>query len=111
MDIEVRVFGNSYTAVSEIECKIYTGEAVYQKYKNADVSKCTLIDTLRMPKLDALSRQAFTLKNQKLSKNTVITVTVSHDELGDINQKCYWGIYSYENFAESVKNLASQKQG
>lgn len=98
VDIEVRFFCNSYNDAEKIECKVYEGMAIYAEDKKPDLSNCKLIGTLTKPKIDALAREAFRLKNISLSPKSVITVVLSHDGQPDDFSKYYWGVYPYDYF-------------
>ncbi|SFV89623.1 hypothetical protein MNB_SUP05-SYMBIONT-5-1060 [hydrothermal vent metagenome] len=94
VDIEVRLFSNSYSDAEKIICVLYTGEANYKK-SPPDMSKCKKIGTLKLDVLENRKRISLRLKNYKLDKQSVVTVTLEHDNLGDLGRKYYWNTYPY----------------
>lgn len=102
VDIELRLFCNSYNQASQIVCEVYEGMAVYASDKKPDIKDLKLIGTLKMNQIEGLAREAMRLKNIKLSdtSKSVITVKLSHSGLPDDFSSYYWGVYPYDSFQD-----------
>lgn len=108
-DIEVIVFGNSILTTNEFTCEVYKGMASYPINQDPDVSKCTLITTLKADKIQSAERLSLYAKNIKLEKKTVITVKLFLSGLEDF-ANYYWGIYPYEAFSTYYHSMIKENK-